>query len=218
MPDNNSGRLPSSVGIGSLRWRVTLYRRDQTPDPGLGVKETLVPIATVQADIQPTYPSTFYNAVAVDTPVSHLIRVRWFDYIDNTHVIMRSTLRPIEQRPVIWDDGATTWDRPLTWDDGWEASPTQGIPWDLPTANQGALPWDNAHTDWDGRPVVTYWDPRPQRQRTELYRVRRIKEIAGRKRFVEFECELERAHTTYDDYDSRQAEFMEPTITGEPPV
>jgi hypothetical protein len=59
----------------------------------------------------------------------------------------------------------------------------------------------------------------PQRQRTELYRVRRIKEVAGRKRFVEFECELERAHTTYSDSDAtRQAEFMEPTIVGEPPV
>jgi hypothetical protein len=66
VPDNNSGQLPSSVGIGSLRWRVTLYRRDQAPDPGLGIKETLVRIATVQSDIQPTYPSTFYNSVASD--------------------------------------------------------------------------------------------------------------------------------------------------------
>jgi hypothetical protein len=181
VPDNNSGRLPvSGVGIGSLRWRVTLYRRDQTPDPGLGVKETLVPIATVQADIQPTYPSTFYNSVAVDTPVSHLIRARWFDYIENTHVIMRSTLRPVEQIPVQWDDEQTQWDDGATL-------------WDVPTGMDA-----------------------PQRQRTELYRVRRIKEIAGRKRFVEFECELERAHTTYDDSASRQAEFMEPTITGEP--
>ena len=201
MPDNNSGRLPSSVGIGSLRWRVTLYRRDQTPDPGLGVKETLVPIATVQADIQPTYPSTFYNAVAVDTPVSHLIRVRWFDYIDNTHVIMRSTLRPTEQMPVQWDDGVTRWDDGATL-------------WDVP-AGMGSTFWDISHTAWDGDPV-TYWDRLSQRQRTELYRVRRIKEIAGRKRFVEFECELERAHTTYDDDESRQAEFMEPTIVGEP--
>ena len=179
MPDNNSGQLPASVGIGSLRWRVTLYRRDQTPDPGLGIKETIVPIATVQADIQPTYPSTFYNSVAVDTPVSHMIRTRWFDYIENTHVIMRSTLRPTEQIPTIWDDEATVWD-----------SASDITPWDVPQAD------------------------RPQRQRTELYRVRRIKEIAGRKRFVEFECELERAHTTNDDTDAtRQAEFMEPTIT-----
>jgi hypothetical protein len=201
MPFDPSGGLAGS--IGSLRWRVTLYRRDQTPDPGLGVKETLVPIATVQADIQPTYPSTFYNAVAVDTPVSHLIRARWFDYIENTHVIMRSTLRPREQIPVQWDDGATLWDDGAT-------------RWDLPEVNMGSTPWDNARTPWDGNPVPTLWDQHPQRQRTELYRVRRIKEIAGRKRFVEFECELERAHTTYDDDASRQAEFMEPTIVGEP--
>lgn len=181
MPENNSGRLPSSVGIGSLRWRVTLYRRDQAPDPGLGIKETLVPIATVQADIQPTYPSTFYNAVAVDTPVSHLIRTRWQDYIENTHVIMRSTLRPSDPTQTIWDDGATR--------------------------------WDDGETVWDGASNAT--GP----ERTELFRVRRIKEIAGRKRFVEFECELERAHTTYGDSDAtRQAEFMEPTITGEPPL
>jgi len=181
VPDNNSGQLPASVGIGSLRWRVTLYRRDQTPDPGLGIKETIVPIATVQADIQPTYPSTFYNSVAVDTPVSHMIRTRWFDYIENTHVIMRSTLRPQDQIPTIWDNEATLWDSP----DGITS-------WDVPESQS-------------------------QRQRTELYRVRRIKEIAGRKRFVEFECELERAHTTYDDTDAtRQNEFMEPTITGEP--
>jgi hypothetical protein len=186
VPDNNSGQLPSSVGIGSLRWRVTLYRRDQAPDPGLGIKETLVRIATVQSDIQPTYPSTFYNSVAVDTPVSHLIRTRWFDYIENTHVIMRSTLRPAEQIPTQWDDGTTLWD-----------STSDATLWDLPTAMSGV----------------------PQRQRTELYRVRRIKEVAGRKRFVEFECELERAHTTYSDSDAtRQAEFMEPTIVGEPPV
>jgi head-tail adaptor len=183
LPDNPSGQLGASNGIGSLRWRVTLYRRDQTPDPGLGIKETLVPIATVQADIQPTYPSTFYNAVAVDIPVSHMIRCRWLDYVENTHVIMRSTLRAIEQRPATWDQGVTVWD-------------------------DGASPWD------DPRQMAT-----DQRQRTELFRVRRIKEVAGRKRFVEFECELERAHTTYSDSDTtRQSEFMEPTIVGEPPA
>jgi len=183
-----------------------LYRRDQTPDPGLGVKETLVRIATVQADIQPTYPGTFYNSVAVDTPVSHMITCRWQDYIENTHVIMRSTLRPPEQVPAYWDRGQSLWDA------------SQSI-WDRVQPSMGDTGWDpSPETVWDDAPV-TEWDEGQQRQRTELYRVRRIRELAGRKRFVAFECELERAHTTYDDRDAtRQGEFMEPTITGEPLV
>lgn len=145
MPDNPSGQLPVDNGIGSLRWLVTLYRRNQAPDPSLGITEDLVRIADVHADIQPTYPGTFYNSAAIDTPVSHLIRTRWLDYVETTHVIMRTTTRP--------NDGT---------------------------------------------------------QRTELYRVRRVKEIAGRKRFAEFECELERAKTTADDSDAeREANFAE---------
>lgn len=145
MPDNPSGRLAASNGIASLRWRVTLYRRDQSPGPNGAISEDLVPIATVQADIQPTYPSTFYNSAAIDTPISHLIRTRWADYVENTHVIMRTTTRP--------SDGT---------------------------------------------------------QRTELFRVRRIKEVGGRKRFTEFETELERVHTTQGDTDAeRESLFAE---------
>lgn len=145
MPDNPSGRLAASNGIASLRWRVTLYRRDQSPGPNGAISEDLVPIATVQADIQPTYPSTFYNSAAIDTPISHLIRTRWGDYVENVHVIMRTTTRP-----------------------------TDGT------------------------------------QRTELFRVRRTKEVAGRKRFTEFEAELERVHTTEGDTDAeRESLFAE---------
>jgi head-tail adaptor len=139
VPDNPSGQLPASNGIGSLRWRVTLYRRHQGPGPNSGISDTFVPICAVHADVQPTYPSTFYNSAAIDTPVSHLIRMRWQDYVENTHIIMRSTDRP-----------------------------TDGT------------------------------------MRTELFRVRRLKEIAGRKRFAEFECELERSLTTTDDSDAER--------------
>ena len=46
--------------------------------------------------------------------------------------------------------------------------------------------------------------------RTELYRVRRVKEIAGRKRFIELEVELERVKTTAGDTDAeREALFAE---------
>ena len=47
--------------------------------------------------------------------------------------------------------------------------------------------------------------------RTELYRVRRTKEVAGRKRFLQMECELEHSRTTPDDSDgTRNALLTEP--------
>jgi head-tail adaptor len=145
VPANPSGQIGTSNGIGALRWQVTLYRRDQAPGPNGAISENLVPIATVHADIQPTYPSTFYNSAQIDTPVSHLIRTRWLDYVENVHVIMRTTTRPT--------DGTN---------------------------------------------------------RTELYRVRRVKEVAGRKRFAEYEAELERVHTTEGDTDAeRESLFAE---------
>lgn len=146
MPDNPSGQLVgASTGIASLRWLVTLYRRDQAPGPNSGVAETFVPIASVRADVQPTYPTTYYNSAQVDIPITHLIRVRWADYVENTHVIVRTTKRP----------------------------------------NDATL-------------------------RAELFRVRRVKEVGGRKRFTEFEVELERAKTTTgDDAATIQALFAE---------
>lgn len=143
MADNPTGQIGTSNGIAALRWRVTLYRRDQFPGPNGAITEDFVPIATVQADIQPTYPSTFYNSAAIDTPISHLVRTRWADYVENTHIIMRSTMRP--------SDGTT---------------------------------------------------------RTELYRVRRLKEVGGRKRFAEFECELERSKTTQGDTDAEREQLF----------
>jgi hypothetical protein len=145
MADNPSGQLGAASGIAALRWLVMLYRRDQAPGPNSAIAETLVLIATVHADIQPTYPSTFYNSAQIDTPVTHLIRTRWLDYVENVHVIIRTTTRPT--------DGTN---------------------------------------------------------RSELFRVRRVKEIGGRKRFCEFECELEKIATTEGDTDAeRESVFAE---------
>jgi hypothetical protein len=48
-------------------------------------------------------------------------------------------------------------------------------------------------------------------QLTELFRVRRSKAIAGRKRFIQMECELEHARLTPDDSDgTRNAMLTEP--------
>jgi head-tail adaptor len=137
VPDNPSGQLPASTGIGSLRWLVTLYRRDQAPADDMALQETLVPIATVHADIQPTYASTFYQSTQVDTPITHMINVRWQDYPATIDVVVRSTRRP----------------------------------------DNGGL-------------------------RSELFRVRRTKEVGGRKRFLQMECELEHSRITPDDSDA----------------
>lgn len=125
---------------------MTLYRRDQAPADDLALQETLVPIASVRADVQPTYPSTFYQSTQVDIPVTHLITIRWQDYPPTIDVIIRSTVRP----------------------------------------NDGGL-------------------------RSELFRVRRTKELAGRKRFIQMECELEHSRITADDSDAtRNIVLVEP--------
>jgi len=143
MPVEPSGSLAAS--IGSLRWLVTLYRRDQAPADDLALTETLVPLATVHADIQPTFASTFYQSTQVDTPITHMINIRWQDYPSTIDVVIRSTNRP---------DGS---------------------------------------------------------QRSEIFRVRRTKEIAGRKRFLQMECELEHSRTTPDDGNgTRNALLTEP--------
>jgi head-tail adaptor len=123
MPDPDFNRVP----IGSLRWEVTIATRTQLPDPsGPGLTEALSRLNTVRADVQPIGALTFYAGAQTDRPVTHRIRTRWLDYVDETCVVLRATVRQ------------------------------------------------------DGSP------------RYELFRVRRVKEIDGRKRFVELECELER--------------------------
>lgn len=137
------------VDIGRLRWRVTLAERVQTPQiaPGpttatligtgitetlagsddleaVGVPENTVGI-TVHADVQAVGGLTFWGAEQTDTPITHRIFMRWHDYLGQTKVVVRDTLRP---------DGTT---------------------------------------------------------RREIFRVRRIKELGGRKRFVMIEAELE---------------------------
>jgi head-tail adaptor len=144
MPDDPSGALAAS--IGALRWVVTLYRRDQSPADDLALAETLVPLATVHANVQPSRPSTLYQSTQIDGPVTHMIDIRWQDYPATVDVVARSTKRP----------------------------------------NGGGL-------------------------RTELFRVRRSTEIAGRKRFIRMECELERSRITPDDSDgTRNALLTEP--------
>lgn len=115
------------VPIGTLRWRVQVCRRIQTPDDKSGIHEAWEPMATVWADVQSVGALTFWSGQQVDTPVTHRIVLRWLDYLSNDHAIIRET-----------DTGGG-------------------------------------------------------QRRQEVFRIRRIKEINGRKRFAEIEAELEKA-------------------------
>jgi head-tail adaptor len=117
---------PGAVPIGTLRWPVTIAKREMLAVTGGGMNECLTDIIRVRADVQPVGPMTFYGAAQVDTPVTHKVRLRWLDWLDTRHVIIRDTIRA---------------DRTV---------------------------------------------------RREVFRIRRVKEIDGRKRFCECEVEEEK--------------------------
>lgn len=115
------------VEIGSLRWLVTVATRVQVPDiSSPRIVETLANLLKVRANIEPIGAMTFLAGQQTDRPITHRIRMRWLDWIDETCIVIRTTVRA---------DRTT---------------------------------------------------------RIEVFRVRRIKEIDGRKRFIEIEAELER--------------------------
>ena len=117
--------MATEVEIGALRWPVDIAQRIQTASGTNTLEESLGPITRVMADVQPIGALTFYAGQQTDRPVTHRIRCRFLDWIDETYVIVRRTQRR---------DGTT---------------------------------------------------------RTEVFRIRRVKEIDGRKRFVEIEAEQE---------------------------
>jgi head-tail adaptor len=119
---------PNAVRIGSLRWPVVIASRLQMADPNsVGIVETLFATQAIRADIQPIGAMTFYAAEQVDTPVTHRITIRWLNYPDTTHVVLRQTVLPSGQ--------------------------------------------------------IRY----------ETFRIRRIAEVDGRKRFLRMDCELEKS-------------------------
>jgi len=134
MANDPTGGL--TAGIGTLRWLVTLCRRDQAPADDLALRETLVPLARVHADIQPSYASTFFQSTQVDSPITHVISIRWQNYPTRADVVVRAMMLP---------DGS---------------------------------------------------------RQMEIYAVRRTKQVGGRKRFLQMECELEHARATPDDSDA----------------
>ena len=80
---------------GRRRWQVAIGRRDQ--QPGIGgpaLRETLVEVPRVWANILPIGAMTFYGAQQTDRPITHRIWCRWLDWIDNRHVVLRDSKRP----------------------------------------------------------------------------------------------------------------------------
>lgn len=114
------------IPVGSLRWPVLIARRRQDFDTAdTGITETWVGLQQVRANIEPIGALTFYGSEQIDTPVTHRITLRWLDYLDNSHAVLRITRLP-------------------------SGSPRQ-----------------------------------------EVFRIRRVKELNGRKRFCSLDCELE---------------------------
>ena len=117
--------MADGIQIGKLRWPVTISRRVQVPSGAASISEAPADAIHVHADIIAVGPQTFLGSAQTDRPMTHWIRLRWLDWIDQTHVIERRTRRR---------DGTV---------------------------------------------------------RVETFRIRRVKEIDGRKRFIECEAELE---------------------------
>jgi head-tail adaptor len=89
--------LPDNPTIGSLRWPVTIATREQaaaaTAASAATITETLAQQQTVRADIRPIGPMTFVAGQQTDRPITHRIYIRWLDWIDMQHVILRITQR-----------------------------------------------------------------------------------------------------------------------------
>jgi len=83
----------SDTPIGELRWLVTLATRAQSAQPdGTGINEDWIHLVQVHARIQAMRPVTYWTAMQTETPVSHVIRIRWVNVLSNTQAILRTTI------------------------------------------------------------------------------------------------------------------------------
>jgi head-tail adaptor len=85
--------LARAPTIGKLRWWVQIAKRVQAPEGSASISEGMENIIRVRADIQPLGPMTFIEGSATDRPITDRIYIRWLDWLDTTHVIVRETLR-----------------------------------------------------------------------------------------------------------------------------
>ncbi len=82
-----------SPRIGELRWPVHIAKRVQPPAGTATISENITNILAVHAAIKSLGPLTFLAGEPTDRPITHRIYVRWLDWIDLTHVIVRHTTR-----------------------------------------------------------------------------------------------------------------------------
>jgi head-tail adaptor len=114
-----------AIRVGRLRWHVQIGTRTQVASGDAELVDEFTILAKVWAEIEPVGAQTFLAGTQTDTPFTHRIFMRWLDWVDQTHVVIRNSKRP---------DSST---------------------------------------------------------RLELFRVRRVGELAGRKRFLMIEAEQE---------------------------
>ncbi len=79
--------------IGELRWPVTIAKRVQAAAGTATISESLTNLLAVHASIKSLGPMTFLAGEQTDRPVTHRIYIRWIDWLDLTHVIVRQTIR-----------------------------------------------------------------------------------------------------------------------------
>ena len=80
--------------IGRLKWLVSIAQRRNEPTDGGGLSDEYVDVLSVHADIEPMGPMTFRLGVQTDTPATHIVTIRWLDWVDTNNVILRKTKRP----------------------------------------------------------------------------------------------------------------------------
>lgn len=79
--------------IGTLRWPLRIAKRVQSTAGSASLTEALADVATVSGDVQSVGPVTYYQGQQTDRPTTHRIIIRWLDWLDETYVIVRDTLR-----------------------------------------------------------------------------------------------------------------------------
>lgn len=70
---------------GKLRHRVVIQSVAQTRAADGGIIETWSDVATVHASISPKGGREFFNAAAVAADITHMIRIRNYDALTNSH-------------------------------------------------------------------------------------------------------------------------------------